>query len=126
MRYLGTFFCLLIGSQLFACGREREPEMTPAARTENREQAAQALATEHCKRARDCKKIGPREEYQNWQHCMNSSLGDARDKLSDCRYGVKSSDLQECLTDIQDQDCGAGWGGVTAAVACRSAELCLD
>jgi hypothetical protein len=127
MRYLGTFFCLLVGSQFLACGKEREPAMSPAASTvQDREEVAHSLATEHCKRARDCNKIGPRAEFQNWQHCMNSSLADARDKLSDCRYGIKSKDLQECLSDIQDQDCGAGFGGVTTAIACRAAELCLD
>jgi len=126
-RHLGTFVGLLLGSQLIACGREREPAMSPAAATvQNREQVAQSIATEKCKRARDCNDIGPKEDYQSWEHCMNAAKTDAREKLAECRYGVKSGDLQECLADIQDEDCGAVLGAVTTTVACRAAELCLD
>lgn len=127
MRHLGTAVFLLIGSQVLACGREREPALTPAASVpEDREQAAQAIATETCKRARDCNDIGPQQDYSSHQHCMNSSLAEARDDLAECRYGIKSEDLKECLADIQDQNCGTGLGALRASIECRASELCLD
>jgi hypothetical protein len=127
MRHLGKAVFLLISSQLLACGREREPALTPAAAVvQDKEQAAQSIATERCRRAQDCNDIGPQADYMSWQHCMNTSLTEARDKLAECRYGIKSDDLSECLTDVQDQDCGSALGAVRTSLECRASELCLD
>ena len=127
MRYFGAAVVLLAGSQLLACGRQREPALAPAAAvSQDTEQPAQAIANKRCNRAQECGDIGPQADYMNRQHCMNAMLADARDKLQECPFGVKSQDLQEYLFEIQDQDCNSPMGALSSLIECRASELCLD
>lgn len=119
-----------------ACGRDSQPPaMSPASRVapaHTPEAAVDAIANASCDREFRCNNIGEGREFQNRDHCLTIARNDATEELtedSDCRRGIKPEDLNECLSQLREQSCGAVAGvfeGLSATVSCRSAELCMD
>ncbi len=118
-----------------ACGRDaREPEMMPAAQvapaTSPRD-AVEAIAAARCDNEQRCNNIGPNAKYQNREHCLSVARSDASEELSgdDCRYGVKASDLNECLGHLREASCGtvgSAFDSLGSMLSCQSRELCMD
>jgi hypothetical protein len=57
---------------------------------------------------------------------MNVMRADGYDELGVCRLGVDQKELQSCLAEIADEDCGGPIDRLERKAACRSGELCLD
>jgi hypothetical protein len=129
MRYVGATSILLTGALFLGCerGYDAEPALTPAARTSPAaERAIEAISAARCDHEQRCNSIGPTAQYMTREHCMNVMRADGYDELGVCRLGIDQQELQSCLTEIADEDCGAPMDRLQRKVACRSGELCLD
>lgn len=126
---------LLVGLGVVAasCGGEQREPMTPAARVATPVTPAEAvdeIADARCAHEQRCNNIGMDKEFQSHNHCMQVMRADASESLSDgCENGVSRNDLQQCLSEISNQDCGgvaSVFDELDTFLSCRSGALCLD
>jgi hypothetical protein len=117
-----------------ACGHDEPEPMTPASQMEPRLspiQAVDAITNARCDHELKCGNIAAAEDFQSRDHCLQVMRADANDELSDsdCRDGVAQRELQECLSEIANEDCGgvaSVLDDVDTFISCRSGSLCLD
>lgn len=122
------------GLSAAACGGDDAPPMTPASRVEPRLsalEAVDAITNARCDHELKCGNIAATEDFQSRDHCLQVMRADANDELSgsECRNGVAQRDLQECLNEIANEDCGgvaSVLDNVDTFMSCRSGSLCLD
>jgi hypothetical protein len=129
MRYGGATLLLLTGALFIGCerGYESEPVLTPAAgTTPAAERAIDAIAAARCDHEQRCNSIGPTAQYMTREHCMNVMRADGYDELGVCRLGIDQREIQSCLAEIADQDCGDPIDRLERMAACRSGKLCMD
>lgn len=126
MRYVTGSIFLMIGA-FASCSRERSPEpLTPAAATTRGvSNEVEQIAAARCDREQGCGHVGATQKYSNRDHCMNVMRADAKDSLSDCRQGIDSKDLDQCLVDIRHEDCGSVMDKLETWKSCHADDLCL-
>jgi hypothetical protein len=123
---------LLISLVAFiSCGRrEAETPLTPAAGfTSDITGAIESISSARCDSEQRCGDIGPRATYMNRDHCMGVMRADGQDSLGECTLGIDRIDLLECVTQINNEDCGGAGGAIDRLerlAACRSGDLCVD
>ena len=57
---------------------------------------------------------------------MNVMRADSRQMIGQCVRGVDEPDVQECVTEIANQDCSNVVDDLEQLIACRSDDLCLN
>jgi hypothetical protein len=129
MRYMTIVGMVTIAAALTACGKKEETQepMTPASRISPAAQdTAERIASASCDREQRCNRIGDNAKYGTREHCMNVMREDARSQLdsSDCEHEIDQNDVQECLTEINNEDCGGPVDKLEQLVACRTDDLC--
>jgi hypothetical protein len=84
------------------------------------------IAKARCERENRCHNIGADKKYKTEDACRTSILDSVRDDLDkyDCRRGVDSKELQECLAEVRNEDCNNPFDTLGRLMACRSGELC--
>jgi len=126
MRYVTASILLMFGA-FVNCGREQSPEpLTPAAATApGVSNAVEGIASARCDREQSCGHVGATQKYASRNHCMSVMRADAKDSLSDCRQGIDSKDLDQCLVDIRNEDCGSVLDKLERWKSCHADDLCL-
>ena len=120
------------GGMVASCGGDDRPPMTPAAQVAHPVAPAQAVdevANARCNHEQKCSNIGQSREFQSREHCMQSMRADASEALAECNQGIASHDLQQCLSEISNEDCGgvaSVLDNLDTYMSCRSGALCLD
>jgi hypothetical protein len=116
--------CATLGAA--ACGGG-EPAMSPAAaRVSNTQQAVERIAAARCEHLRGCDEVGSKAKYSSTEHCMNVMREQAKESVGDCRQGVDSEDVHECLAEIKNQDCSGVIDSFERSKECSMDDLCLD
>jgi hypothetical protein len=115
-----------VGCFLGACGSDKqEPPMTPASYpSPAAQQAGEQLARAACNREQRCGRIGATGEYRGFEHCLNVKRVDTFKQVRDCRSGVDQSDLKQCLTEIENQDCTGPFDSLERSIQCGMDDLC--
>ena len=120
------------GAAVAACGGDDRPPMTPASQVAMPVAPAQAVdevANARCEHEQRCNNIGNTREFQSRDHCMQSMRSDASEEYAECSQGIAQSDLQECLSEIANEDCGgvsSVFDNIGTFMNCRSGSMCLD
>jgi hypothetical protein len=86
------------------------------------------LARARCDREQACNNVGDGKTYASRQVCMDQFRGGVANDLNahQCPGGINAAAVQECLTAIGNEECGAH--PVEAIIRidkCRSGALCM-
>jgi hypothetical protein len=138
----GLFLVALTGCERETPARQQQrptpmtPAPQPVATTDtsvsggkivvNNEGAISAMGTARCERERRCGNVGPDKDYDSVGACENKLMASSRDELnaSECPGGIVKKELDECLNEIRNEDCGNPLDTLGRLVACRSSDLC--
>jgi len=120
-------FGILIGG---ACQKaEPEPVMRPASSTVvANDRAVEKMANANCERELACENVGLGRRYETPAMCVGTF---EREKYSElgfgkCLLGVDYVQLDLCIREIKDADCGSALYTLDALGACHSSKLCRD
>ncbi|MGK4005216.1 DUF6184 family natural product biosynthesis lipoprotein [Sorangium sp. So ce1036] len=133
-----TALILAAGAPLlaFACDREEralgtthpsardtEAEMEPRVATIS---AVDSIVQARCDREARCNNIGADRAYASKEACDSRVRAEWRDELNfaECPGGIDPKELNECLQEIRNDDCGNPFDTLGRIVACRSSDLC--
>jgi hypothetical protein len=88
--------------------------------------AVNSIAQARCQREERCGNIGVDEKFASESACVERIRADWADDLNayDCPGGVNKVELDECLEDIRDEDCGDPFDTLARTLACGRAEIC--
>lgn len=110
---------------LQGCAQDRTP-LTPANADEPATQhAVDSIASARCDRAQRCGQIRNDGEYATRAHCMNVMQDEAKQTVGQCRQGIDRGDVEQCVGEIANQDCGTSLESLQTWVACQTDDLCL-
>jgi hypothetical protein len=101
--------------------------VTGAGIVEN-ESAIDRIIHARCAREAACNKIGGGDKrFTSRDVCMQKIRADMRDDLkkSECPRGIDGKELEECLTEIRDENCNNPIDAISRLAACRTSDLCL-
>lgn len=151
MRALAKMGFLLATVALSACNRQKESPMTepapepageavapverdrddesvgmaPASRIRS---ATESIAEARCAREQRCNNVGADKNYSSMNDCMTRVRNDWKDDLNarECPGGVDQKELNECLAEIRNEDCGNPFDSLGRIAACSAAQICED
>jgi hypothetical protein len=109
---------------------EREPvvgrDLEPNERTVPQASAIDSITKARCERELRCGNVGPDEEYSSEQECMQKIRSDWHEELEarECPGGVVEKELNECLNEVRNDDCGNPFDTLGRIAACRESDLC--
>ena len=120
-----------------ACSKsnDREPAMQPASGTKADPatrpaamEGIQLISEARCDREVRCGGVGSGETYETRDQCVGDLKNDGYEDLDAkaCPKGLDERELEQCLSEIQAERCGAPLDTLERLVACRSASLCKD
>lgn len=94
--------------------------------TANNEQAITAIAASRCERETRCSNVGEGKKWASAETCRSDLMAKNREELnaSECPGGVVQKELQECLGEIQNENCNNPLDKIGRLAACRSSDLC--
>ncbi|HEU4536219.1 MAG TPA: DUF6184 family natural product biosynthesis lipoprotein [Polyangiaceae bacterium] len=94
--------------------------------TANNEQAITAIAASRCERETRCNNVGAGKKWASAETCRSDLMTKNRDELSasECPGGIVQKELQECLGEIQNENCNNPLDKLGRLAACRSSDLC--
>jgi hypothetical protein len=125
----GAFALTLI----VGCNRNNDTEpLTPASRpvveTPRSEtaSASESIARSRCDREQRCGNIGGDEKFSSVDDCLTRVRTDWKDDLSarECPGGVNRTQLDECLTEIRNEDCSSPFDTLERVAACTAGQIC--
>jgi hypothetical protein len=120
-RQTTTSILFALGIVAACAGRETEPRLMPAAG----EDRLYAIANARCSYEMRCNNIGTDRSYTSYEECMREQRTEAYNALgAQCSAGIMQSELQQCLSNIQAQGCGASVVNLEFIPACNSDSLC--
>lgn len=84
------------------------------------------LASARCEREVRCNNVGSDHKFVSREQCEASINGSLQSELNawDCQGGVDTKELEECLTEIRNEDCGNPLDTIGRLAACRSSDMC--
>ncbi len=120
-----------------ACSKanESEPAMRPASGTKAdpatrpaEMEGIQLISEARCDRELRCSGVGPDKTYETRDQCVADLKNDGYEDLDAeaCPKGLDERELDQCLSEIHAERCGAPLDTLERLVACRSASLCKD
>lgn len=88
--------------------------------------AIDRIVAARCQRAAACNDIGADREYASRDVCMREIRTSMRDdlKASECPGGIDAKELNECLTEIRNENCNNPLDTIGRLAACRTSDLC--
>ncbi|HEU4409951.1 MAG TPA: DUF6184 family natural product biosynthesis lipoprotein [Polyangiaceae bacterium] len=94
--------------------------------TMSNEAAIQAIANARCGRETRCNNVGSSKRWASAEACRTDLMAKGRDELraAECPGGIVQKELQECLTEISNEDCNNPLDTLGRLAACRSSDLC--
>ena len=90
--------------------------------------AVRAIATARCEREARCNNLGADAKYPSKEDCLDRVRADWAKELSvyECPNGLVSAELDECLEDIRNEDCGSPFDTLARTMSCSQSEICAD
>lgn len=90
--------------------------------------AIDRIVAARCSREAACNNIGADKDYTDRNACMQKLRTDMRDDLGakECPAGIDQKELDECLTEINNNDCNNPLDSIGRLAACRSSDLCKN
>lgn len=94
--------------------------------TTNRNRAVKDITSARCEREMRCGNVGADDKYESRSACITEIGKDWRDDLSfeDCPGGVSTKELEECLSEVRNEDCNNPFDKLSRLAACRESDLC--
>ncbi|WP_437737514.1 DUF6184 family natural product biosynthesis lipoprotein [Sorangium sp. So ce1335] len=88
--------------------------------------AVDGIVQARCDREARCNNVGSGREYASNEACAARIRAEWREdlNLADCPGGVDAKELNECLEEIRNDDCGNPFDTLGRIAACRSSDLC--
>jgi len=122
---VGLLLTGAIGLSASACRREERALGTTAA--VEAAVARDRIAEARCDLEQKCNKIGVGKDYADRNACTAKIKQRWQDELNfrDCPGGIDTKELNECLTEIRNNNCGNPLDTLGRIMACRSSDLCL-
>ncbi|MET0341769.1 MAG: DUF6184 family natural product biosynthesis lipoprotein [Polyangiales bacterium] len=104
----------------YADGRERRIE------DRTNKSAVRAISTARCDRESRCKNLGADAKYASKEDCLDRVRADWSNELSvyECPNGLVGAELDECLDDIRNEDCGNPFDTLARTMSCSKSEIC--
>jgi hypothetical protein len=95
--------------------------------TVSNESAINRIVAARCAREAACNNLGTDKRFTSRDLCSQQLRSDMRDDLSakDCPRGIDQKELDECLTEIQNENCNNPIDMIGRLAACRTSDLCL-
>ena len=134
-----TFACVLVaalGLSGSACKRQSDGRdtTTPGGETGGPgstvelSRAQDEITLARCDMEERCKNVGPDRTYADRDQCTTKIREAWKDDLnfSTCTKGIDAAELDQCLTEIRNHECGNVIDNLSRMVQCRPAELCRD
>jgi hypothetical protein len=131
---------LALGASAFALGCDRSadaPERadgghvpTPIVATKlalaDNEQAIRALAAARCEREARCGHVGPGARWASDALCRSELVAKGQAELGAprCPGGIVQKELDECLREVEKEDCHDPFDALERRAACRRSGLC--
>jgi hypothetical protein len=108
---------------------ERAPSRandTPSAARTAPADAVARIAGARCTRAAACDRVGAGKDFADPNVCRATLQDKLREDLGqrECVGGVDPKELDECLEEIRNEDCGNPLDQLGRLVACRTSDLC--
>ena len=90
--------------------------------------AVRAIATARCEREERCNNLGADAKYPSKEDCLDRVRADWANELSvyECPNGLVTAELNECLDDIRNEDCGNPFDTLARTMSCSKSEICAD
>jgi hypothetical protein len=90
--------------------------------------AAESIADARCAREQKCNNIGADKRYSSMSDCLARIRNDWKDDLNarECPNGVDQKELNECLSEIRNENCGNPFDTLGRVAACTAAQICED
>jgi hypothetical protein len=104
-----------------------EPSTNAAsARTGLQAATVAQITAARCAREQKCGNVGAGKEYESLAACTQKIGENWREEINayDCKGGVVTKELDECLTEIKDEDCNSPFDTLGRVLACRSSDIC--
>lgn len=88
--------------------------------------AAASLTQARCSREQRCQNIGADKKYSSFADCEAEVGNDWRDDLNarECSSGINQAQLDECLTEVRNEDCGNPFDSLERVAACTQGQIC--
>jgi len=88
--------------------------------------AIESIANSRCGRETRCDNVGAGKKWASAEACRTDLMAKGRDELkaSECPGGIVQKELQECLTEISNENCNNPLDTIGRLAACRSSDLC--
>lgn len=88
--------------------------------------AVRAISTARCDREDRCKNLGADAKYASKEDCLDRVRADWANELSvyECPNGLVAAELDECLDDIRNEDCGNPFDTLARTMSCSKSEIC--
>jgi hypothetical protein len=117
---------------ILACNRSNDPEpLAPASSTVETPRsatasAAESIAQSRCEREQRCENIGGDRKFSPVDDCLTRVRTDWKDDLNarDCPNGINRPQLDECLTEIRNEECSSPFDTLERVAACTSGQIC--
>jgi hypothetical protein len=87
----------------------------------------EGIAMARCRREHRCGKVGAGKEHASMDDCRRKIALDWRDDLNryECPGGIDAVELNECVHEIENEDCKNPFDTLERVLACRSSSICL-
>ncbi len=128
-------FCATLA--LLACNKENDrpaaqadgtPVVDPKPVTASGQtaSASSSIAEARCAREQRCENVGDNKKFSSSGDCMDRIRADWKDDLNarECPNGVKRLELDECLSAIRAEDCGAPLDTLARVTECTAGQIC--
>jgi hypothetical protein len=120
---------------ILGCNRSNDPEPeAPRADTTPVDEsprsatssAAESIAQSRCEREQRCENIGGDKKFSSMDDCLARVRTDWKDDLNarECPGGVNRPQLDECMTEIRNEDCSSPLDTLERVAACTSGQIC--
>jgi hypothetical protein len=89
--------------------------------------AIDRIVSARCAREAACNNIGTDKKFTTNDSCSREIRADMHEdlKASECPYGIDQKELNECLTEIRNENCNNPIEKIERVAACRTSDLCL-
>ncbi|HTM44137.1 MAG TPA: DUF6184 family natural product biosynthesis lipoprotein [Polyangiaceae bacterium] len=125
---------LLIATMTAGCSKKNEnrgaaqADPSPERASAETRSAAASLTQSRCAREQRCENVGPGKKYSSVDDCDTQIGRDWREDLNsrECSRGINQQELDDCLSQIRNEDCGNPFDSLERIAACRQGMICQD
>jgi hypothetical protein len=109
-------------------GFANEPSTNAASATQSASEAVDSITEARCSREARCNNVGIDRKYDSPADCKAEVREEWSEDLNafECAGGIVQKELDECLTEIKNEDCNNPFDTLGRVVACRQGDVCKE